>query len=178
MLLELRALMQEMKTLQEVRGKHRPAADKKITSLKAKVSKLSNAFFTLIPHDFGLRYMETTMDAETISKKLEMLDSLNNIDEAMNYLVDGVSQGEKDIPFLDMVYQRLGATFEALPKTSVEYSGILRYAGINGDKPAVKSIFKVERWQGEIDFEKHIGGRTAIAVSSPSPTLLRAKPFI
>lgn len=70
----------------------------------AKVLDASNRFFTLIPHDFGMKTPPLLDDQELISLKIGMLDSLLDIELAYS-LLKGTKSNEKHP--LDVHYESL-----------------------------------------------------------------------
>ena len=72
-----------------------------------KVLDASNRFFTLIPHDFGLKTPPLLDQEEVINNKVKMLDSLLEIEIAYN-LLKGGSQNDNQDP-LDVHYSSLKA---------------------------------------------------------------------
>lgn len=87
----------------------------------AKVLDASNRFFTLIPHDFGLKTPPLLDNTETISSKVQMLDSLLEIEIAYNLLKGGA--GDEELDPLDIHYSSLKANIKVsllLPFTFLE----------------------------------------------------------
>ncbi|GBM00800.1 Poly [ADP-ribose] polymerase 1 [Araneus ventricosus] len=90
---------------------------------KSKITEVSNRFFTLIPHNFGLKKPPLLDNEEIIKSKIEMLDSLLQIGIAYSIIKD---QAEKEDP-IDMHYRKLKADIEAVEKDTEEYFLIETY---------------------------------------------------
>lgn len=84
----------------------------------------SNRFYTLIPHDFGLKKPPMLDSAEIIKSKTEMLDNLLEIEIAYN-LLKGGGDSEKDP--IDVHYERLKTKMEVLDKKSEEFCRLKDY---------------------------------------------------
>lgn len=70
----------------------------------------SNRFFTLIPHDFGLKTPPLLDNTEIINSKVQMLDSLLEIEIAYNLLKGGA--GDEELDPLDVHYSSLKANIK------------------------------------------------------------------
>ncbi|XP_054714565.1 poly [ADP-ribose] polymerase 1-like [Uloborus diversus] len=91
----------------------------------AKILDASNRFYTLIPHDFGLRKPPLLDNEELIKSKIQMLDSLLEIEFAYNLIKDDGGISTKDP--IDEHYEKLATDIEVLPKDTDEYSYIKDY---------------------------------------------------
>ncbi|CAL1292483.1 unnamed protein product [Larinioides sclopetarius] len=90
---------------------------------KSKITEVSNRFFTLIPHNFGLKKPPLLDNEKIIKSKIEMLDSLLQIGIAYSIIKD---QTEKEDP-IDMHYGKLKADIEAVGKDTEEYLLVEKY---------------------------------------------------
>ncbi|KAL5008566.1 hypothetical protein ScPMuIL_014147 [Solemya velum] len=110
----------------------------------------SNRFYTLIPHDFGMRKPPMLDTAEVIKMKTEMLDNLLEIEVAYSMLKGG-DEGEDPI---DAHYKKLKTDFKVMDKTSDIYDKLCGYvknthaATHNQYELEVMDIFEVAR-EGE-----------------------------
>ncbi|EFX75651.1 hypothetical protein DAPPUDRAFT_55885 [Daphnia pulex] len=93
---------------------------------KTKFLDISNQFYTLIPHDFGRKTPPVLSDNEIIKSKLEMLESLMEIEVAFSLLKAGDAVKDKDP--IDAHYEKLNTEIEVLDKSSEEFSVIQTYA--------------------------------------------------
>ncbi|XP_046454174.1 poly [ADP-ribose] polymerase 1-like, partial [Daphnia pulex] len=93
---------------------------------KTKFLDISNQFYTLIPHDFGRKTPPVLSDNEIIKSKLEMLESLVEIEVAFSLLKAGDAVKDKDP--IDAHYEKLNTEIEVLDKVSEEFSVIQTYA--------------------------------------------------
>lgn len=84
----------------EVSGEKRPA----------RILDGSNQFYTLIPHDFGLRKPPPLDNEELIRTKTAMLDNLLEIEVAYSLLKQ---EGDSEKDPLDVHYEKLHADLKA-----------------------------------------------------------------
>ncbi|XP_062619939.1 poly [ADP-ribose] polymerase 1-like [Saccostrea cucullata] len=107
----------------------------------------TNRFYTLVPHDFGLKKPPLLNSAEIIKAKTEMLDNLMELEVAYS-LLKGGDAGEDPI---DNHYKKLKTDMEPLDKSSEEFKRICEYvknthaATHNQYDLHVEEVFKVER---------------------------------
>lgn len=85
----------------------------------------SNRFYTLIPHDFGMKKPPLLDNLELIQAKVGMLDNLLDIEVAYSLLKSGDGDLAKDP--LDVNYEKLQTDLEVLSKDSKEFSLIDQY---------------------------------------------------
>jgi len=85
----------------------------------------SNRFYTLIPHDFGMKKPPLLDNLELIQAKVGMLDNLLEIEVAYSLLKMGEDDVAKDP--LDVNYEKLQTDLEVLSKDSKEFSVIQDY---------------------------------------------------
>eukprot|EP00727_Mastigamoeba_balamuthi_P014275 m51a1_g9470 hypothetical protein (661) ;mRNA; f:574726-577270 len=109
---------------------------------------LSSEFYTLIPHNFGRVRPPVIGDAETLKKKMQMLEALADIEIAAKIIAD-VSGDENQ---LDSNYRRLNALIEPVDEDSEEHKYISRYVANTHPRntPRIKQVFKLQR-AGEAD---------------------------
>ena len=111
----------------------------------------SNRFFTLIPHDFGMKSPPLLDNPDLVKNKIEMLDNLLEIEVAYNLLSSDVtSSGNKKDP-IDSHYEKLKTEIEVLEKGTEEYSLLQEYvtnthaSTHNQYSLTIEDIFKVSR---------------------------------
>ncbi|KAI1897248.1 hypothetical protein AGOR_G00081350 [Albula goreensis] len=113
---------------------------------------LSNRFYTLIPHDFGMKKPPLLSDLDYIQAKVQMLDNLLDIEVAYSLLRGGAEDNKKDP--IDLNYEKLKTKIEVVDKATEEAQIILQYvknthaATHNTYTLEVEEIFKVNR-EGE-----------------------------
>lgn len=113
-----------------------------------KITDVTNRFFTLIPHDFGMKKPPMLDNEEIIKSKIEMLDSLLEIEFAYN-LIKGKNNKSKDP--IDEHYEKLKADINPLEKESKEYKLIDTYLKNthaethNQYKLVLQEVFKINR---------------------------------
>uniref|UniRef100_A0AAY4BAQ7 Poly [ADP-ribose] polymerase n=1 Tax=Denticeps clupeoides TaxID=299321 RepID=A0AAY4BAQ7_9TELE len=113
---------------------------------------LSNRFYTLIPHDFGMKKPPPLNNLEYIQAKVQMLDNLLDIEVAYSLLRGGAEDNKKDP--IDINYEKLKTGIEVVDKSSHEAQIILQYvknthaATHNTYTLEVEEVFKIVR-EGE-----------------------------
>ncbi|XP_065561172.1 poly [ADP-ribose] polymerase 1-like isoform X2 [Artemia franciscana] len=115
----------------------------------AKFIDASNRFFTLIPHDFGLNQPPLLDNHEIVKSKLEMLDSLMEIEVAYKLLKSGEEDKTKDP--IDRHYEQLNSKIEVLEKDTEEFKIIEKYVRNTHAEThsqyslEIEDVFKVQR---------------------------------
>uniref|UniRef100_A0A672QQY9 Poly [ADP-ribose] polymerase n=1 Tax=Sinocyclocheilus grahami TaxID=75366 RepID=A0A672QQY9_SINGR len=123
-----------------------------VGSEKALILDLSNRFYTLIPHDFGMKKPPLLNNMDYIQQKVQMLDNLLDIEVAYSLLRGGVEDNKKDP--IDINYEKLKTKIEVVDKSSSEAQLIQQYvknthaATHNTYTLDVEEIFKIDR-EGE-----------------------------
>nr|XP_023025730.1 poly [ADP-ribose] polymerase [Leptinotarsa decemlineata] len=116
---------------------------------QARFIDATNRFYTFIPHSFGIDDPPLLTDPETIKKKLEMLDSLMELEIAYNLMK--TSGNEHTV---DSYYNQLNAEIGVMDHNSEEFAIIKEYvknthaATHNNYELEVEEVYTVER-QGE-----------------------------
>ncbi|KAM8832738.1 poly [ADP-ribose] polymerase 1 [Spinachia spinachia] len=122
------------------------------TQAEAHILDLSNRFYTLIPHDFGMKKPPLLNSLDYIQAKVQMLDNLLDIEVAYSLLRGGAQDNESDP--IDINYEKLKTKIEVVDKTTEEAEIILQYvknthaATHNTYTLEVQEIFKIVR-EGE-----------------------------
>ncbi|XP_066991017.2 poly [ADP-ribose] polymerase [Anabrus simplex] len=124
-------------------------------SSSARFIDASNRFYTLIPHDFGVENPPVLNTEELIKQKLEMIDSLMEMEVAYSLLKssDGESDN-KEINPIDAHYEKLKTHIEVLDKDSEEFELLRQYvknthgATHTNYELEIDEVFKIQR-QGE-----------------------------
>ncbi|XP_066237502.1 poly [ADP-ribose] polymerase 1 [Saccopteryx leptura] len=121
-------------------------------SSDAQILDLSNRFYTLIPHDFGMKKPPLLSNADSVQAKVEMLDNLLDIEVAYSLLRVGSDDSSKDP--IDVNYEKLKTDIKVVDKDSEEAKIIRKYVKNthatthNAYDLKVVEIFKIER-EGE-----------------------------
>uniref|UniRef100_UPI00398EF7A6 poly [ADP-ribose] polymerase 1 n=1 Tax=Pristiophorus japonicus TaxID=55135 RepID=UPI00398EF7A6 len=119
---------------------------------ESQILDLSNRFYTLIPHDFGMKKPPLLSNEEYIQAKVQMLDSLLDIEVAYSLLKGGKDDDAKDP--IDINYEKLHTEIKVLDKHAEEAKIITDYvknthaATHNQYDLEVMEIFKINR-EGE-----------------------------
>uniref|UniRef100_A0A8C4HKC4 Poly [ADP-ribose] polymerase n=1 Tax=Dicentrarchus labrax TaxID=13489 RepID=A0A8C4HKC4_DICLA len=119
---------------------------------ESQILDLSNRFYTLIPHDFGMKKPPLLNNLDYIQAKVQMLDNLLDIEVAYSLLRGGAQDNESDP--IDINYEKLKTKIEVVDKTTREAEIIMQYvknthaATHNTYTLEVQEIFKVVR-EGE-----------------------------
>ncbi|UJR16964.1 hypothetical protein I4U23_003862 [Adineta vaga] len=85
----------------------------------------NNRFYTLIPHDFGLKKPIILNDIESIQSKTQMIDNLLQIELAYSMLKRS-KDDENEHP-IDVHYKKLQTLIEPIDKTTDEFQRIEQY---------------------------------------------------
>lgn len=118
-----------------------------------KLLDASNRFYTLIPHDFGMKKPPLLDSEAAIKSKIEMLDSLLEIEFAYNLLQGGTKDGEDPV---DQHYRKLNTDIDVLDKSSDEFELVQKYISNTHAKTHdqynlnLEEVFKISR-HGECD---------------------------
>ncbi|KAL7019197.1 hypothetical protein ACKWTF_011043 [Chironomus riparius] len=111
---------------------------------------LSNKFFTLVPHNFGMKAAPIISTLEIIQSKREMIDSLLEIEIAYSILQEDDKENE-DVNPVDAHYKKLKTDMKPLDKKGKEFELIKRYVENTHAKTHDKykleilEVFKVDR---------------------------------
>ena len=98
---------------------------KNVSGSEAKFLDASNRFFTLIPHDFGMKSPPLLDNPDLVKTKIEMLENLKEIDLAFNLLSTGADDKGKDP--IDSHYDKLKTEIDVLDRESEEWSILSEY---------------------------------------------------
>uniref|UniRef100_G1RUF5 Poly [ADP-ribose] polymerase n=1 Tax=Nomascus leucogenys TaxID=61853 RepID=G1RUF5_NOMLE len=121
-------------------------------SSDSQILDLSNRFYTLIPHDFGMKKPPLLNNADSVQAKVEMLDNLLDIEVAYSLLRGGSDDSSKDP--IDVNYEKLKTDIKVVDRDSEEAEIIRKYVKNthatthNAYDLEVIDIFKIER-EGE-----------------------------
>ncbi|KAJ3045123.1 Poly [ADP-ribose] polymerase 1 [Rhizophlyctis rosea] len=89
------------------------------TPSHGQIIALSNQFFTLVPHDFGHENAPLLNNKDIIQSKVEMLDTLRDMEIATTLLKSGDEQKEDDP--IDVHYKSLKTRMDVVERGSNEY---------------------------------------------------------
>lgn len=121
-------------------------------SSESQILDLSNRFYTLIPHDFGMKKPPLLNNTDSVQAKVEMLDNLLDIEVAYSLLRGGSDDSTKDP--IDVNYEKLKTDIKVVDRDSEEAEIIRKYvknthaSTHNAYDLKVIEIFKIER-EGE-----------------------------
>ncbi|KAG8443845.1 hypothetical protein GDO86_009147 [Hymenochirus boettgeri] len=116
---------------------------------ESRLLDLSNRFYTLIPHDFGMKKPPLLNNLEYIQAKVQMLDNLLDIEVAYSLLRGGTDDGGKDP--IDVKYEKIKTDIKVVDKDSEESRIIHEYVKNthaethNAYELEILEIFKIER---------------------------------
>ncbi|KAF2363710.1 PADR1 domain [Trinorchestia longiramus] len=125
-----------------------------IKSCGPRILDCSNRFYTLIPHDFGMNKAPLLDNLDLIKSKVEMVESLREIEVAYRLLKTEGGASSEETPAIDLHYEKLKTKLEVLPEDSEEFKILQQYvvnthaATHSHYKLQIQTIFRVER-QGE-----------------------------
>ncbi|XP_061603098.1 poly [ADP-ribose] polymerase 1 [Cololabis saira] len=116
---------------------------------EAQILDLSNRFYTLIPHDFGMKKPPLLNNLDYIQAKVQMLDNLLDIEVAYSLLRGGAQDDDHDP--IDINYEKLKTKIHVVDKNTQEAEVITQYvknthaATHNTYTLEVQEIFKISR---------------------------------
>lgn len=122
-------------------------------SFQRELVGLSNKFYTLIPHSFGLGKAPILDTLDKINEKREMVDSLLDIEGAYAIMTQGAAN--KDTNSFDAYYKQLNADIKVLDPGCEEFQIIHNYAentNAHGYKIELIEAFKVFRHGERVRF--------------------------
>lgn len=117
----------------------------------------TNRFYTLVPHDFGIDNPPILDNDDLINQKIEMLNTLMDIEIAYKLLE---AAGDTEGSPIDAHYKKLNANISVLDKDSDEFAAIQKYvknthAQTHGNYSLViDEVFRVDRDGEAKRFEK------------------------
>ena len=115
---------------------------------KTKILDATNKFFSLVPHNFGLKKVPLIDNQEKLKAKEDMLGTLLQIEIAYTILQSTDNQGKGQV---DQCYEKLDTKLEVLDKTSNKFNIIEKYfenghgSTHNNFKMEIMEVFEVER---------------------------------
>lgn len=110
----------------------------------------SNRFFTLIPHDFGMKTPPILNDPDYVKSKVEMLDNLLEIEVAYN-LLKQVDDNDGKVDPIDAHYAKLKTDIKVVEKSSQEFQTIEKYVKNTHAEThnlytlEIEDVFKIDR---------------------------------
>jgi len=128
----------------------------------SEVVRLSNAFYTLIPHQVGRAKLPPISSAAMLKEKLELVEALGEIEVASRVLDSGKIR--TDVHPVDARYAQLGATLVPVEKGGELHNLLAQYlTNTHGSthssyKLELVQAFEVQR-QGEAESFRDIGNR-------------------
>ncbi|XP_014252361.1 poly [ADP-ribose] polymerase [Cimex lectularius] len=102
----------------------------------------TNRFYTIIPHDFGTDTPPLLDNKEIIQAKLEMLESLMEMEVAYSLLKETKGEGDDSQHPLDAHYKKLNTDIEVLDRLSDEFKIIENY--VKNTHAETHSNYKLE----------------------------------
>lgn len=125
--------------------------EKELKKPSPKVEEATGLFYTLIPHDFGFRRPPLINSEAMIKEKIELLDTLGQLEVASNLLTSAESVTAKKMNPLDRSYESLKCSIEPLDPSDADYKRIVEYvrnthgSTHRGFKLEVENVFTVDR---------------------------------
>jgi len=116
--------------------------------MKIRLKDCANRFYTLIPHDFGRGEQPLIDDIEIVKQKMQILDTLTDLEIASNLMKDVVDQTDP----IYQNYKSLKSKISPVEKNGERYKLLESYAYNSHDKGyfsnwdfTVEDIFEIER---------------------------------
>lgn len=120
----------------------------------SKIIDCSNRFYTLIPHDFGMKQPPLLDNVDLIKSKVEMIDNLLDIEVAYNLLQAGEDvkkEVKEELDPLDVQYQKLQCEIKPLNKDHDMHKTIVKMVKNTHAKThswydlEVEQVFEIDR---------------------------------
>ncbi|XP_018018963.1 poly [ADP-ribose] polymerase 2 isoform X2 [Hyalella azteca] len=122
-----------------------------------------NAFYTRIPHYFGMKVPPLIRTPSEVRQKLQLLEALGDIEAAMTFLKDAAL--DDGLHPADSKYKAMHCDIKPIASTDEEYQLISKYVSLNHGKThssyklQVEQIFVCEKSAEQDRFMKSIGNR-------------------
>lgn len=94
---------------------------------KHRLDDLSNRFYTTIPHNFGLNRPPSINNLVILEEKVDLLDALNQIDNANTLMKQDTQFGDITINPLDRKYKQLGLEMKVVEKNDEIWNVLSKY---------------------------------------------------
>lgn len=130
---------------------------------QAKISACSNQFYTLIPHSSGKQRLPYLDNLNILQDKLNLLDTLNEIDAATKLKKEADNSADTSVHPLERQYSQLNMKLTPLDKSSDVYATLVKWvaqthASTHTDyKLKILDIFEVDRPKDHAHFTPYEG---------------------
>ncbi|EFO96920.1 hypothetical protein CRE_17273 [Caenorhabditis remanei] len=129
-----------------------------------KILDCTNKFYTIIPHNFGMKVPEPIDSYEKVDEKINMLHALLDIKLAYDQICEEDTMSVLGVDPVDSNYQRLRCSMTPLDKNSFDYELIKEYMkNTQGSTHDVNcdliDILEINRESESTKFKKEIGNR-------------------
>jgi poly [ADP-ribose] polymerase len=120
------------------------------------VEALTNRFYTLIPHVFGMKRPPLINSLAAVRAKLAMVEALADIEVAATLLKASKGAGS----MIDANYEKLNCHIEPVPRNTSEFATVQEYVDntFKGKAPKIVDVFALER-EGEHSRFADVGAR-------------------
>jgi poly [ADP-ribose] polymerase len=107
------------------------------------IEALTNRFYTLIPHVFGMKRPPLIKTLDQVRAKLAMIEALADIEVASTLLKASKGAGS----MIDANYEKLNCHIEPVARTSAEFKTVQEYVDntFKGKPPKIVEVFALER---------------------------------
>ena len=119
---------------------------------KKQLEDLCSRFYTVIPHNFGMRLPPVIKDLEALQQKMDLLEVIGDIEVAQRLLEEEKKNKNEIEHPIDAKYKLLNNDVTAVEKSTKEYERIENYLNntLESYKLELLDVFKVNR-AGEIE---------------------------
>ncbi|KPI86479.1 putative poly(ADP-ribose) polymerase [Leptomonas seymouri] len=132
--------------------------EKELKKKSPNVEAATSEFYTLIPHDFGFRRPPLINTVMMLKEKIEMLDTLSQLEVSSNLLSQESPSEENPI---DKTYSALECELQPLARTDAEFQLVEEYARNTAGSThtaytlSVDTVFRVHRKGEHERYESH-----------------------
>jgi len=150
---QLRQAFAALKTLQEEVSKDHPS--------RVRLTEASNRFYTLVPHNFGLKTPVLLDNTPLISEKLRLVDTLLDIEVATRIL-NIESEEDLHLDPVDVYYRKMATHIEVVPEEDPDHALITTYlantqAVAQRFRLQASHIFRLRKEAEVINFQPYSG---------------------
>lgn len=131
---------------------------------REKILDVTNKFYTIIPHNFGLKEPLILDSLQLVKEKTKMIDSLLDIELVYSLKKQTSQMYSEGVDIVDTHYESLKCNMEVLDKSSTDYQMIMHYmTNTKGSTHEVSyellDIIKVSRNTEAENFMSNLGNR-------------------
>ncbi|KAJ3036066.1 hypothetical protein HDV00_003113 [Rhizophlyctis rosea] len=166
LLTELSNSIQRISVLTNYRGQraHLASTKDEIKQCRNQLHDLCNAFYELIPFDFGSRRPELIDTLAKVKGHFDMLDVMSDVTQAMGIVKEELEKDDPR-PEIDRIYNDLGTDISEVPTNDPEYRLVETYlnnTAADSRRGKIKNLYRVRRLEEVQNFTPHLESRSGV----------------